>query len=1249
MIRCSQLLKALSCFFLFVVCISIAGQVNEIKFDHLSVEDGLSQGNALVTIQDSKGFIWIGTEDGLNLYDGYRCKIYRNDPRDPKSISSNFVRTIVEDKNGDIWIGTQSGLNRYDRDKDNFTRMMHDLNDPNSIITDGIQKLFIDSKNRLWVSTQEGINLFDIKTRKMELIQHDPSNSNSIASNYTRDILEDSQGRFWIATYSGLSLYNEGENKFTNYQSDPSDLQSLSSDKIQYLFEDSHKRLWVGTFDNGLNLMNVNNGTFQHFVYDPTDKNGIPNNLINCIAESSEGIIWVGTSGGLCIYNEGHDNFTIFLQKAEEEGSLSSSDISNICFDVNNRMWVGTRFGGVNIYDKGKYKFLHYKNKKFEINSLSNNNVTSFAEDELGNVWIGTDGGGLNYFNRRTNNFSNISFDPNKPNGLTNNKILALRLDSYGELWIGTWAGGVNLYNRETGKFKHYMYDPNNPTSIGDNNIFYIYEDSRKEIWICTWGNGINKYNRITDDFTRFTNDKNDSNSFANSASVMMIEDFKGYYWIATEGAGLIMYDRDKNKFIRYGDVNNSENETSGLSSISVYALYEDTQKRLWIGTNGGGLDLFNRDNNTFKIFRMRDGLPNDAILGILEDDDGNLWLSTNEGLCKFNPNNITFKNYNASDGLQSNQFGRWAFKSLSTGELMFGGVKGFNIFDPKKVIDNSYKPPVYITGFKLFNEDVEIGEKSVLKHNILTTKHLKLRYFQNIFSFEYTALNYRQSEKNQYMYMMEGFNDEWINAKNERKVSFTNLDPGNYVFRVKASNNDGIWNEEGVALDITIVPPFWKTWWFRILVLIIIGWIVYSFIKLRNQTIKRDKDILQSKIDAGEEAVQKQKDEIESQKKALFEKEEAEKENNWMNEGMTLLGDIISKNNDDLYKMAQKLMSSLVEYVGASLGVFYIINANHDSEESFELAGQYGIDQSKIKQKFEINEGYLGACYQEKKTIIIDNLPENYTSLESGLGKASLKHLTLIPLILDNNINGVMELATLDKTPAFKLKFLEKLADNLASSIEIVKVNERMKIILEQLNSHTEELNAQKEEMQQNLEEMTATNEEMERVRNLERNKEQELIERNNELVKNQSELKFKTAILDSILENINDQIIVLDKKNRFLLASRTFIEENDIQSFAEIKDKSIGDAPIKALHSKELIRELKDVSSGDKIKNKLEKLNKEDKTEYWLSTSRIRIDDENKNIIGLLSVSSNISQLKELESQYNKLLRKYENLKKR
>ncbi len=607
----------------------------------------------------------------------------------------------------------------------------------------------------------------------------------------------------------------------------------------------------------------------------------------------------------------------------------------------------------------------------------------------------------------------------------------------------------------------------------------------------------------------------------------MIFEDHEGNLWIPSEGAGLNKYERNKGIFRHYGVIIGPKHKNKGLSNLAVYCVYEDNKNRLWIGTNGGGLNLLDRKTETFTYYRMADGLPNDVIYGILEDQHGNLWISTNNGLCCFNPDSLTYKNFDVTDGLQNNQFSRWAFKKLSTGELLFGGVNGFNLFDPLKVKENSYIPPVYITGLKLFNKKVTIGENSVLKQNIIVTKEIILSHKQNVFSFEFVALNYRQSSKNQYKYKMEGFNDDWIDLGSQREASFTNLNPGKYIFRVKASNNDGVWNEEGASLRLIIRPPWYGTWLFRIVVTLILSGIAYYIYKSRTQKEKEIKKYLENKVKEGEIELQKKMEEIEIHQKALKEKEDAEKELNWFNEGMTRLAEIISKNNNDYIKLGKNLVPALIEYVGASVGSFYVITASDDGQSEFKLAGSFGINPGKIKSSLHLQEGYIGACYKEKTIITVDNLPDNYALMESGLGKVSLKYLILIPLLINNQVNGIIELSSLEKLEPYKIRLLEKLAENMASTIEIINVSNRMQKLLDTMHAHSEEMNAQHEELQQNIEEMQATQEEIERIRL----KEKELLARNKELVEQQEAYKELENKYNELLKKYNQ---MAKKKNK-------------------------------------------------------------------------------------------------------------------
>jgi signal transduction histidine kinase/CheY-like chemotaxis protein/ligand-binding sensor domain-containing protein len=842
-------------------------QKQELKFDHLSVGQGLSQGNISNIHQDKFGFIWIATEDGLNLYNGYNFTIFRTDPDDSTSISNNHMHWIAEDKKGNIWIATQNGLNRYDRASNRFERFKYDPKNENSISNDHVRCLFIDSKNNLWAGTNVGLNLFNPTKNNFIRYLHDPKNINSsVPKGIIRDIKEDKQHRLWIASMTGLSVYNPKDKTFRNFYNTPGDDNSLSTNKVSVLCPDGENDIWIGTFDGGLNKMNINTWKVTRYPFNVHNSTGIVAPYVYDIKKDKHGKIWIGTDYGLHAFNKQTNTFDHYIHTSDNENGLSADIITNIFFDINGRIWIGTRFGGVNVFEEQKYLFTHYKHNPNNMFSLSGNNVNSFAEDENGNIWVAVDGEGLNLFNRSTQQFQHFTNEPGNKNSLAGNKVLAVKIDHAGGMWIGFWSKGLDFYDRKTKKFTHYIHDPNNPRSLSDDNIFNIFEDRKGNIWIATWGNDLNKYNRETDDFTRYAHHAEDNNSLTTSPLDYVIEDHLGKLWIASEVGGLDMFDPTTEKFIHY----QASNKPGAITSNSIYSLYEDSANRMWVGTNGGGLNLFDRKTKSFSAYRTKNGLPNETITGILEDSKHNLWLSTNKGLALFNPETESFKHFDLADGMQGFQFNRWAFLKLSTGEMLFGGTNGFNLFDPSHLQRNDYTPPVYITDFKLFNKSVNIGKDEVLQQNILLTKEMRLDHHQNFISFEFTALNYLEPEKNQYRYMLEGLENEWIDAGGDRKVSYTNLSPGEYVFKVVASNNDGVWNTKGTSIKIIITPPFWQTWWFRMIAALVIIGGTYYYLWRRMRAIEDKKEEIEQLVRERTDETQQQKEDLQTQSEYL-------------------------------------------------------------------------------------------------------------------------------------------------------------------------------------------------------------------------------------------------------------------------------------------------------------------------------------------------------------------------------------------
>lgn len=845
-------------------------------FESISIEDGLSHHEVLSIFMDSRGFLWIGSLYGLNRYDGHNFKVYKNILDDSTSISSNIIIDGVEDSSGNLWFATIDGLNRYDLESDSFIRYRAETGNPGSFLSNSIFSLAIDSLENLWLSTNYGLSAINLQTGTIRNFINDPDDSNSIISNTLSGLFIDSKNRVWVASSEGFSIFEPNDNKFINFRHDPGDPQSLGSNFVSCFKEDSKGRMWVATYDRGVSLFDEKTGAFKHFMHDPADKNSLAGNQVDDISMAPDGSVWFGTNSGLSRFNEGTQDFINYTYQLQHSGSLSDNGIRTIYFDPTNSMWVGTRFGGINLYDPGKRRFTHYKRIPDE-HSLSGDNITSFAEDELGNIWVGVDGTGLNYFERQANRFTLISFENDESVGVEYSLPQTLLLDDEGILWIGYWEAGIIAYDPQTGSHDYFRHDPDDPNSLPGNSIYYLFQDSLGDIWISTWANGICRYNKNTGNFTRYDNRPGNPHGLPRAPAMIITDDHLGNLWFPMLSDGLYVWLRDEDAFIGY----NSDASQGSISSNSVLTVFEDSRKRIWVGTNGGGLCLFERETQTFRTFRTDDGLPDNVIVGILEDDDGLLWLSTNNGISMFDPDNLTFRNYDTGDGLQSNFFKSRSFFKLSTGELLFGGINGFNLFDPiiiSNLGDNPYIPPVYFTGFRLFNQHVPVEEQSVLTRNILMTDRIELSYKQNIFSFEFSALNYRNPDRNQYKYLLEGVNDEWIDLGNERAVSFTNLSPGKYTLRVIGSNNDGVWNLDGASLEIIINPPFWATNWFRGLVIFLIIAIIILIFRARVRQLRKKRDELErlvtdrtKEITQQNEILERQKEEIEDRSEEIL------------------------------------------------------------------------------------------------------------------------------------------------------------------------------------------------------------------------------------------------------------------------------------------------------------------------------------------------------------------------------------------
>jgi PAS domain S-box-containing protein len=832
--------------FLSIICLVpiLLGftQISEIKFDQISIGEGLSENVVLSLAQDRRGFMWIGTQDGLNRYDGNQVKIFKNDPDDPQSLSNSYVSVIFTDQAGSLWVGTANGLNRFNPGSERFTRYLNDPNNKNSISSNNITVIYQDRNGTLWVGTGDsGLNKFDAQTGNFKRYQHIENNFTTISHNNIRSIFEDHSGILWIGTYGGgLNRLNRKTGDFFNYKPNPQDRHSISHENIISIYEDSNNNLWVGTDGGGLDQLNRELDQFIHYKVSPNDTNSISHNSITNIYEDKTGILWIGTSGGgINTFDRQNKKFTRYTHDSGDNQSLSTNITTAILEDSAGILWFGTE-NGISKFDRFKLKFPHYKHHPGKVNGLSGNTVTAILQNQSGALWVGTQNGGLNKFDKQKNGFIHYKHDPDDFKSIGDGSIYSVFEDQSGRIWIGTQNGGLNQFDPETETFIRYRHDSKKENSLSHDFVWPIYEDSLGFLWIGTWGGGLNRFTPETGQFIQYKNNPDNMNSLSNDQLASILEDSKGQIWIGTF-QGLNVLDPKTGMFKHFL---NDPKDPESLSNNAAISLCEDRTGILWVGTLGG-LNRFDRETKTFVHYDKRDGLPNEVITSIVEDNQGMLWLSSFNGISKFDPIKEIFTNYNVDDGLQSKRFKANAHFKAEDGQIFFGGINGFNAFYPEKIKDNTYIPSIVLTDFQLFNKSVEPTAKGVLSQSITESNQVTLSYKDSVFSLEFASLHFSSPEAIQYAYKLEGFDKDWLftNAR-KRFATYTNLDGGTYTFKVKGTNSDGVWTEKNSAITIVIQPPFWKTNWFYLLLFCIVfamvGVTILYLQKLRHEIIER-------------------------------------------------------------------------------------------------------------------------------------------------------------------------------------------------------------------------------------------------------------------------------------------------------------------------------------------------------------------------------------------------------------------------
>jgi len=786
---------------------------SSLRFSHLTTDNGLSQSNVTCIAQDKSGFMWFGTFNGLNRYDGYEFKTYHYSEREDLGLAHNFISDLAIDTSGNIWVATGDGLNRIDPQTDKVGSFRYSPDKPSDLPDGQIETMLVDSRNRVWIGTRNGGLAFYEKTRGFQTLNPD------LQSTTISLLYEDKNENIWVIHDNGaIDLLNGSTLKPFHLISE----RELSPHRISAITQSKDGHFWIASQGGGLFHAVFENNNFKIIDHYTTQHANTPlnSNIILSLLFDREGLLWIGyEDNGIDLFDISQTSITHVTHDPYNKYSISHNSIWSIFEDMAGNIWVGTYAYGVNLLIDRNSLFEHYRHRQGDPNSLSHNMVNAFWESQDSNLWIATDGGGLNYFDRNKDAFIHYN---TANSDLKTDVILTLHEDPAGNLWLGTWAEGLYLFNDESGQFINYN---ERNCGLASNRILDIEDDGGDGLWIATFWRGLTYFNPTSHEVKIFNAEN--SNLSDNNVRVVL-RDSKGIIWVGTD-AGLDRFFPSTKTFVNYVY---DENDPGSISKGFVLSIAETEDGKIWVGTSGG-LNLFDPDSNNFSRFGVIDGLPDNEIKCILECETDALWLSTNNGICCFNPLSGDVQLFDHSDGLQGNEFNVRSGLKMSSGEIVFGGNNGFNLFKPSSISSNTYVPPVLITDLKLFNHSVTPGSAdSILAKDIAYTDEIVLRYNQDVFSFDFTALNYISSQDNQYAYKLEGFESDWNYVGNVRSAGYTNIDPGHYIFRVKASNNDGVWNETGASLNIEITPPFWQTWWAYIIETLIILAVIYSIIQ---------------------------------------------------------------------------------------------------------------------------------------------------------------------------------------------------------------------------------------------------------------------------------------------------------------------------------------------------------------------------------------------------------------------------------
>ncbi len=810
--------------FILVHSLPVRAALSELSFDIFTQENGLPHNQIQCIYQDNKGWIWIGTSQGLSRFDGYTFVNFLPDPSDSTSLKGNLVRVIKQDSKGNLLIGTENGgLNVFNYEKERFSHPFKNLSDYNfgEISVNAIAE---DQVKNIYLGTDLNILIMDTLGTMVPIDPEVNTEDDHLNGNYIRNLQFDNRGILWIGTNNGLYTYNPQTNVAGYF---PLQFKTNQNREIWEIFPDDDGSLWIGTYSSGLFKISPHDNSVLSIKLEPElDRT----ETVRSVSKGVFGEYWIGTRGGLYIYSLEKGVTGFFKQDERDSRSISNNSILSIYHDSHGETWIGTRHG-LNLLAKSKQVFHHFGALPGEDKYLNSSIIYAFWIDDEGKIWIGTEDGGINIFNPETGTFQYLTARENDPNSISQNCIKAFLDDKHGNLWVGTYLGGIDVIDLSSGSISHFKHEPIRQGTLSDNRVWDFCLDRNNDIWIATSG-GVDKYNRKTNTFEHLRH-------FNGDGQVSWIEaDSNGNLWMGSLDE-VIVYNMETNQINRFNEHSRS--------------MYEDTQNRIWIATIDKGVAIYSAGKGAVKYYDEKDGLANNQALCILEDADKNLWISTTNGLSEFDVSNEFFRNFTSKDGLSNNQFCYGAAYKTNDGQMLFGSVSGFNMFDPSGIITENQNIPIVLTDLKIFNKSVPVGDdkQSVLQKSISETDHLLLDYNQNMFTVEFAALNFVNSDKNYYSYTLEGFNTRWSEPGTSRSATYTNLNPGEYLLRIKnvVPGNQNAGSER--QLKITILPPFWKTVWFLTILVILIMFLIFILVRFFINREKIKSQLVMERVNA--------------------------------------------------------------------------------------------------------------------------------------------------------------------------------------------------------------------------------------------------------------------------------------------------------------------------------------------------------------------------------------------------------------